>query len=156
MEEKIVGEKKGSSLFSFISFTLLSIASLSSRLHSHCACARPTTPLWFTDILPVLVDISTKTKTKTKTKRQRQREKDKETKTKRQRQRDKYRQRRRDKDKVDKETRTKRQRPSQIICLEFFICVFFTVFFNLTLPQLPSPLCSHFFFLFMYGSLQLY
>ena len=30
MEEKIVGEKKGSSLFSFISFTLLSIASLSS------------------------------------------------------------------------------------------------------------------------------
>ncbi len=30
MEEKIVGEKKGSSLFSDISFTLLSIASLSS------------------------------------------------------------------------------------------------------------------------------
>ena len=30
MEEKIVGQKKGSSLFSFISFTLLSIASLSS------------------------------------------------------------------------------------------------------------------------------
>jgi hypothetical protein len=30
MEEKIVGKKKGSSLFSDISFTLLSIASLSS------------------------------------------------------------------------------------------------------------------------------
>ena len=30
MEEKVVGEKKGSSLFSDISFTLLSIASLSS------------------------------------------------------------------------------------------------------------------------------
>jgi hypothetical protein len=30
MEEKIVGEKKGSTLYSDISFTLLSIASLSS------------------------------------------------------------------------------------------------------------------------------
>ncbi len=48
MEEKIVGEKKGSSLFSDISFTLLSIASLTC-LHLRCACARPTTPLWFTD-----------------------------------------------------------------------------------------------------------
>jgi hypothetical protein len=49
MEEKIVGEKKGSSLFSDISFTLLSIASLIC-LNLLCACARPTTPLWFTDI----------------------------------------------------------------------------------------------------------
>ena len=38
MEEKIVGEKKGSSLFSFISFTLLSIASLSS-VYIHTAPA---------------------------------------------------------------------------------------------------------------------
>jgi hypothetical protein len=51
MEEKIVGEKKESSLFSFISFTLLSIIYRISLicLHLHCACARPTTPLWFTD-----------------------------------------------------------------------------------------------------------
>ncbi len=52
MEEKIVGEKKGSSLFSPISFTLLSIASL-SPIFVYTAPALdlpPTTPLWFTDM----------------------------------------------------------------------------------------------------------
>ncbi len=48
MEEKIVGEKKASSVFSDISFTLLSIASLSS-VSTYTAPARPTTLLWFTD-----------------------------------------------------------------------------------------------------------
>ena len=38
MEEKIVGEKKGSSLFSFISFTLLSVISLAS-VFTHAAPA---------------------------------------------------------------------------------------------------------------------
>ncbi len=51
MEEKIVGEKKVSSLFSDISFTLHSPIYRISLIgfHLHCACARPTTPLWFTD-----------------------------------------------------------------------------------------------------------
>ncbi len=51
MEEKIVGEKKGSSLFSDISFTLLSIASLLSVFtYTAPALDLATTPLWFTDI----------------------------------------------------------------------------------------------------------
>ncbi len=50
MEEKVVGEKKESSLFSDISFTLLSIASLSSVfIYTAPALDLRTTPLWFTD-----------------------------------------------------------------------------------------------------------
>ncbi len=50
MEEKIVGEKKGSSLFSDISFTLLSIASLTSVfIYTAPALDLPLHSAWFTD-----------------------------------------------------------------------------------------------------------
>jgi hypothetical protein len=48
MEEKIVGRKKGSSLLS-TSLSLSYLSHLSHPPHLHCACATPTTPLWFTD-----------------------------------------------------------------------------------------------------------
>jgi hypothetical protein len=49
MEEKIVGEKKRSSLFSDISFTLSSIASLSSVFTYTAPALDLPPPLWFTD-----------------------------------------------------------------------------------------------------------
>jgi hypothetical protein len=58
MEEKIVGKKKGSSLFSDISFTLLSTASLSS-VFTYSAPALDLPPhsgLWFTDSLALSLD----------------------------------------------------------------------------------------------------
>jgi hypothetical protein len=48
MEEKIVGKRRDlPSCPHLFHSPIYHISRI--RLHSHCACARPTTPLWFTD-----------------------------------------------------------------------------------------------------------
>jgi hypothetical protein len=49
MEEKIVGKKEG--IFPLLWHLFHSLIYRISLicLHPHCACTRPTTPLWFTD-----------------------------------------------------------------------------------------------------------